>query len=261
MRSARILVALWSFAGLLMAENPDPFASYHEVVDSQLSAMLDHRQVVRPEVREVVPVPQSAPVEPKQNGEAEMMRFAERYWGGRKTEFAAAFARLERLRPDLESILQAEGVPKQLVAVVLVESGAQPLALSPRQARGLWQFIPGTARRYGLTVSAGKDERIQLETATRAAARYLRDLYNRFGSWPLVLAAYNAGENAVQAALQKGRATTFSHLVAAGLLPAETRSYVPAVLAAMGLLGTKQQDAPSPEKTTRDVWVYAGVAN
>jgi hypothetical protein len=85
MKSTRIILAVWSFAGLLMAENPDPFASYRQVVDSQLSAMLDHRQVFRPEVREAVEVPlppQSAPVEPEQNNETEMKAFAERYWGG-----------------------------------------------------------------------------------------------------------------------------------------------------------------------------------
>jgi membrane-bound lytic murein transglycosylase D len=105
--------------------------------------------------------------------------------------------------------------------------------------------------------------RIQLELATQAAARYLRDLYGRFGSWPLALAAYNAGESAVQAALDKARATTFSQLSAAGLLPAETRAYVPAVLAAMGLLGTSQPAAQAAGKTRVDAWVYAtaGVAN
>jgi hypothetical protein len=260
MRSIRIILTVWSFAGLLMAENPDPFASYHQVVDSELSAMLDHRQVVRHQVHEAVPVPQSEPVEPRQDSEAEMKAFAQRYWGGRETEFAAALARLKRLRPAMESILQAEGVPKELAAVVLIESGAQPLALSPRQARGLWQFIPGTARRYGLTVNAAKDERVQLESATRAAARYLRDLYNRFGSWPLALAAYNAGEGAVQAALHKVRAGTFNQLISAGLLPPETRKYVPAVLAAMGLLGPTRSDGSNPENTKRDIWVYASAA-
>jgi membrane-bound lytic murein transglycosylase D len=218
--------------------------------------MLDRQQVPSREVREAPQVPASPPAKPKQNSEAEIKAFARQYWGGRQMEFAAAFDRLRQLRPALESILGAEGVPKELVAVVLVESGAQPLALSPRQARGLWQFIPETARRYGLTVTPGKDDRVQVESATHAAARYLRALYDRFGSWPLALAAYNAGENAVQAALDKGRARTFSELSAAGLLPAETRNYVPAVLAAMGLLGT-QSDAPTPERRRGDAWVYA----
>ncbi|HLG97880.1 MAG TPA: lytic transglycosylase domain-containing protein [Bryobacteraceae bacterium] len=241
----------------------DPFAQYHRSFETQLSAMLDRQQVRPREVPEAAPVQQTLPAPQKLYSELDLRSFAKRYWGGRDAEFAAAFARLQRLRPTLESILGAEGLPKELIAVVLVESGAQPLARSPRQARGLWQFIPETARRYGLAVSTAKDERVQLDSATRAAARYLRDLYGRFGSWPLALAAYNAGENAVQSALEKGRATTFSQLSSAGLLPAETRSYVPAVLAAMELLGTTRIDPPIPEMTQRDAWVFAstGVAN
>jgi hypothetical protein len=251
MSSIRLFLAAGTFGGLLMAGSPDTFASYHQAIDNQLSTMLDRQQVPRSAVRGPVPVSERAPAQPKQDGEAEMKAFANRYWGGREREFGAAFIRFERLRPALEAVLEAEGVPKGLVAVVLVESGAQPLALSPRQARGLWQFIPETARRYGLVVNAAKDERIQLESATRAAARYLRDLYDRFGSWPLALAAYNAGENGIQAALDKGRGKTFSQLSASGLLPAETRAYVPAVLAAMGLLGRTQPNVPNLRTTNR----------
>jgi soluble lytic murein transglycosylase-like protein len=262
MSSIRLILAVCISCGVLLAQNPDAFASYHQAVENQLSAMLDRQQSARSAVPEAMPVPQSARVLPKNNSEADVKTFANRYWGGRESEFGAAFARLQRIRPALESILEAEGVPKDLVAVVLVESGAQPLALSPRQARGLWQIIPETARRYGLVVSAAKDERIELESATRAAASYLRDLYGRFGSWPLALAAYNAGENAIQSALGKGRARSFAQLSAARLLPAETRAYVPAVLAAMGLLDASQPHATSAEKTVTDTWVYAtaGVA-
>lgn len=263
MSSIRLILAACISGGVLLAQNPDPFASYHQAVENQLSAMLDRQQSARSAVPEVKPVPESAQVLPKNHSETDVKTFAKRYWGGRESEFGAAFARLQRIRPSLESILEAEGVPKDLVAVVLVESGAQPLAWSPRQARGLWQIIPETARRYGLVVSAAKDERVELESATRAAARYLRDLYGRFGSWPLALAAYNAGENAVQSALEKGRARSFSQLSAARLLPAETRAYVPAVLAAIGLLDASQPHATSAEKTVTDTWVYAtaGVAN
>jgi len=142
------------------------------------------------------------------------------------------------MRPALEGILESEGVPKELIAVVLIESAAQSYALSPRQARGLWQFIPGTARQYGLHVSPDRDERVEMERATRAAARYLRDLYRRFEDWPLALAAYNAGQYAVEKAIQQSRATSFWQLSAGGRLPEETRKYVPAVLAAMRLLGS-----------------------
>ena len=144
----------------------------------------------------------------------------------------------------MERILEQERLPKGLVAVVLVESGAQRLALSSKQARGLWQLIPATARQYGLTVSSTNDDRVDVEQSTRAAARYLRDLYRRFEDWQLALAAYNAGPEAVQQALQRSHLATYSQIDAAKLLPAETRNYVPAVLSAMELLGTERFAKP-----------------
>jgi soluble lytic murein transglycosylase-like protein len=103
---------------------------------------------------------------------------------------------------------------------------------------------------------AERDERIPLDSATRAAAHYLRDLNRRFGDWPLALAAYNAGQKAVEDALEKGRATTFWQLSSAGLLPRETQTYVPAVLSAMQLLGSKPP-ADIRIQPHRENWVYA----
>ena len=143
-----------------------------------------------------------------------------------------ALQRVEQLRPVIEPILREEGVPPGLIAVVLVESGGEPTALSPKGARGLWQFMPATARHYGLIVGSGTDERLDVQKSTRAAARYLRDLYQRFGDWPLALAAYNAGEDAVDTASKKARSAEFARVNS--WLPLETREYVPAVLSAMG---------------------------
>jgi membrane-bound lytic murein transglycosylase D len=137
----------------------------------------------------------------------------------------------------MEPILREEGVPPEFSAVVLIESAGQLNAISRRDARGLWQFIPATARRYGLKVSETSDERLNVEKSTRAAARYLRDLYQRFGDWPLALAAYNSGENAVQKAIARGGSNDFEELSRRKLLPAETRVYVPAILAAFDLFG------------------------
>ncbi len=210
-----------------LAAQADPFAAYHRAIEERLVAMSDGRAPVRTAVapeRKITPA-------------ITVAEFALKFWGGRDADVSAAISRLQRYRPTVEHILEGEGVPKSLVAVVLVESGAQLLAASPKQARGLWQFIPATARQYGLTVTASLDERFQVEQSTRAAGHYLRDLYKRFGDWSLALAGYNAGAEAVQRALQRGHATTFPEISAARLLPEETRKYVPAVLSAIELLG------------------------
>ena len=154
---------------------------------------------------------------------------------GRKGSTAAP--RLEQWRPLVTPILQDEGVPPELAAVVLVESGGNPAALSSKGARGLWQLMPDTARRYGLSVDGIVDDRLNAEKSTHAAARYLRDLYVQFGSWPLALAAYNTGEQNLQRAIDRSRSNEFSVLSALGLVPLETRNYVPAVLTAMQFTG------------------------
>lgn len=254
------------FAGLLAAEDgpaaANPFSGYHQAIESRLSAILEHDQAQTPQL----PRPSrlaGSPASTQESKGADIRSFAKRFWGGREADLAAALDRLQRLQPRLEPLLAAVGIPRELTAVVLVESGAQPLAISPRRARGLWQLIPETAQQYGLTVNGSSDERVHLESATRAAARLLRDLYDRFGDWPLALAAYNAGQKTVEDALEKGRVSTFAQLSSAGLLPVETRNYVPAVLAAMRLFGSPAITAPGREEVQSDRRVYAsvGVAN
>jgi hypothetical protein len=162
---------------------------------------------------------------------------------------SGALRRMNQLRPIVEPVLQSEGIPPELASVVAVESGGRPNALSPQGALGLWQLMPDTARRYGLAVSASTDERLNVERSTRAAARYLRDLYQQFGSWPLALAGYNAGEKALQRAVTRGGTSDFLQLSKLRLLPPETRNYVPAALSVMRLLGHGQLPDPSMSTT------------
>ncbi len=149
-------------------------------------------------------------------------------------------ARYGDYQNTLARILVKERVPVELLAVALVESGFNPQALSHKGARGLWQLMPATAVRYGLTVEPLNDHRTHPEHSTRAAARYLRDLYQQFGDWKLALAAYNWGEGKIQRVIDKTGLRDFEELARRGLLPLETRNYVPAVLAAWAQLSQRQ---------------------
>ena len=148
-----------------------------------------------------------------------------------------ALQRVHQLKPILEPILRDEGVPVELSSVVLVESGGLATALSPKGARGVWQFMPDTARRYGLAVDDSRDERLDVVKSTHAAARYLRDLHLRFGDWRLALSAYNAGELAVTNAMNHASLHDSEWLDENARLPLETRRYVPAITAALRRLG------------------------
>lgn len=132
--------------------------------------------------------------------------------------------------PAVATILNEHGLPASLMGVAAVESGFDPAALSPKGARGLWQLMPETARRYGLIVEPHRDDRIDPVKSTFAAAAYMKDLYAQFGDWPLALAAYNAGENRVERAIDRAGTSDFWTLSRRAALPDETRRYVPAVL-------------------------------
>lgn len=130
--------------------------------------------------------------------------------------------------PEMMEIIESYGLPKDLIFLAVVESGLNPNARSYRGAVGMWQFIPSTARRYGLI--NGRDERRDINSSTNAACRYLADLYNRFGDWPLALAGYNNGEeNVDQKSARYGG--DFWTLKQRGLLPAETRQHVTRIFA------------------------------
>jgi membrane-bound lytic murein transglycosylase D len=162
--------------------------------------------------------------------------FARKYWNGNDEAVRRAVSRMTQMKPILAPILQEEGIPYEIAALVLVESGGQPTALSPKGARGIWQFMPDTARRFGLTITNETDDRLDVLKSTRAAARYLRDLHEGFGDWSLALAAYNVGALVVRKAVLRSGSNDFAVLSGKRLIPAETREYVPAVMAASHLL-------------------------
>lgn len=129
-------------------------------------------------------------------------------------------------------IFKEEGVPQDLAWLGQVESAWSPNARSWAAAVGLWQFIPGTAARFGLRQDYYIDERSSYEKATRASARYLKFLANRYaGNWELAMAAYNSGEGNVDRAIARSGYADFWEIYQRGLLPNETRNYVPNILA------------------------------
>ena len=149
-----------------------------------------------------------------------------------RDRFEKWLVRLSRYRPLVENIFAEFDLPSDLVYLSLVESGFNPHAYSRARATGPWQFMKGTAKIYGLRIDRYVDERRDPIKSTIAAARYLRDLYDLFGTWPLAMAAYNAGEGRVMRALRKAQAESFSEISKTRLIRRETKEYVPRFMAA-----------------------------
>jgi membrane-bound lytic murein transglycosylase D len=160
--------------------------------------------------------------------------------------FAASLVRSGRYVEIFQSAFEAAGLPKDLVFMAHVESAFKTNAYSRSRAKGIFQFIAGTGRRYGLRIDSWVDERSDPEKSARAAAAYLKDLYGMFGDWYLALAAYNAGEGKIQRSLAQTKKSDFWQLASTRSLRAETKNYVPAILAATLI-------AKSPQKFGFDV--------
>ncbi|MCK4546463.1 MAG: LysM peptidoglycan-binding domain-containing protein [Candidatus Eisenbacteria sp.] len=141
--------------------------------------------------------------------------------------FSTYLERSGRYESMMRSTLRVHGLPEKLVYLPLIESGFNPRAYSSAHAAGIWQFISSTAKRRGLRVDYWVDERRNPEKSCEAAARHLRYLWEIFESWPLVLAAYNAGEKRVMDAVLAGATRDFWKL----RLPRQTRHYVPRYMA------------------------------
>ena len=154
--------------------------------------------------------------------------------------------------PLLQSELKKAGLPTDLAYMVMIESGFSTQAVSSAQAVGPWQFIQSTGTTYGLQKNWWLDERRDIKKSTQAAIRYLKDLNQEFGSWYLVAASYNMGENGLRRQIKKYGTRDYWELVKKGALPQETQDYVPKILAAMmiakapNLYGFRDIDAQFP---------------
>lgn len=156
-------------------------------------------------------------------------------------DFATRMKRIERYEKMIRTVLKNAGVPEDLIFVSVIESGGFPKAVGRdgSGATGLWQLTPSTARQIGLTVNKRIDERLDPFKSTFAVAGFFRMLYEKFHSWPLVLAAFNLGENAILNKITKHKTSDFNELCKRGAIPKQTRNYIYKVYAA-ARLGRKE---------------------
>lgn len=194
----------------------------------------------RTAVRLPAPVAAAAPEVPR-NVLADLPHPRVDYWvdrfsrGDKRPEIVAAFGRKAAVETMITDKLRQHDMPEDLIYLAMEESGFNPAAGSRAGATGIWQLMPDTARQYGLRVDETVDERRDPEKATDAAIAFLNHLYNRFGSWYLAAAAYNAGEGRVSsimtAATGKENGTDADYYRIWDQLPGETRDFIPAMIA------------------------------
>ncbi|MCG2584262.1 transglycosylase SLT domain-containing protein [Massilia sp. TS11] len=165
------------------------------------------------------------------------------WYAARPDYIARTTARASRYLYHVVQELEKRGMPTELALLPVIESAFNPNALSSANAGGMWQFVPGTGKDFGLQQNLFKDERRGVLTSTDAALAYLQKLYNMFGDWQLALAAYNWGEGNVQKAVQKnqaaGKPIDFESL--SEHMPAETRNYVPKLQAVKNIVANPER--------------------
>ncbi len=156
------------------------------------------------------------------------------YW---QSNMLLLIKRSNRFFPMIERILNEEQVPNDLKYIAVTESGLIPTAVSPARASGLWQFMKGTGKEYGLEINKEVDERYHIEKATRAACKYLKTAKDSLGNWTLAAAAYNAGRRGIKKQMKRQDASNYYDL----LLNEETGRYVYRILALKTILENPQK--------------------
>ena len=173
------------------------------------------------------------------NRQVEM--YLDLFQGKQRKYFGRWLARSGSYSDLILNELEASGIPKDLLYLAMIESGFNQRAYSKAKAVGLWQFMSGTGRDYGLSISRYVDERRDAEKSTKAAAAYLKCLYDEFGDWYLAVAAYNGGPGTLRKAIKKTKSRDFWKIAQSRSLRLETKRYVPKLIAAIMI-------AKEPEK-------------
>ena len=182
------------------------------------------------------------------------------YW---HTSSILLFKRANRWFPVLEPILKKNNIPDDFKYLTLIESGLMQVT-SPSGAKGFWQFLPGTAKDYGLEVNKHIDERYHIEKSTQAACEYLQDAYNRYGNWTMVAASYNAGQNRVSDEIELQKTNDYYALY----LSDEASRYVYRIIAIKTIMENPQdygfnirENDLYPPLSTKEVPVEKSIKN
>ncbi len=214
------------------ASRPPPFEGESQVVKDPLRGLAKIDRTVPPDdlwdrIRRGFAV---------QDLDSALVREKTAYYAARPDYLQRVFDRSRLYLYHIVEEIEKRGLPTELALLPMVESAFNPMAYSRAHASGLWQFIPGTGKRYELTQNWWYDGRRDIVDSTAAALEYLAKLYDMHGDWQLALASYNWGENAVTRAIAKNKAsnlpTDYAHLH----MPAETRQYIPKLQALKNII-------------------------
>lgn len=178
-----------------------------------------------------------------------VQKFIDRYTGHLRRSVSIMLGKSNFYMPTFEEALEVYGIPLELKYLPVIESALNPNAVSHVGAGGLWQFMVSTGKRYGLTINSMIDERRDLVKSSYAAAHYLSDLYEMFGDWNIVIAAYNCGPGNINKAIQRAGGVK-DYWKIYPYLPAETRGYVPAFIAANYVMNYYCEHNICPMETT-----------
>lgn len=220
------------------AHDLQPVVSEPEIaLEQELEALRSTGEWEPPHVPPVKMIFQPEPVKQEplydfpvvMNRQVEM--YLELFQGKQRKYFGRWLARSGRYKDMMHAELEAAGLPKDLIYLAMIESGYNQRAYSKSKAVGLWQFMSGTGRDYGLSITRYVDERRDAEKSTKAAVAYLKDLYQEFDNWYLAVAAYNGGPGTMRKAVRKTKSEDFWKIAQKKYLRLETKRYVPKLIA------------------------------